>query len=310
MDQSFRLFPEQASNLATDVDRLYLFLWALSAFFTLLIFIMVVYLGLRYRRRSEEMPARTHVSANLEITWTVVPLFIVLGLFTWSSAVYVKMSHIPEDAMNVYIIGKQWMWQAQHPAGPRENNALHVPLGRPVKLTMTSQDVIHSFFIPAFRVKQDVLPGRYSYQWFTPTKVGTYHLFCAEYCGAQHSGMVGTVEVMEEAKYQAWLAGAVGDQPSAAAAGQKLFYQYQCNTCHGERAPTMAGLYLSSVQLSDGRTIVADDNYLRESIVDAPAKLVAGYPPLMPSYRGQLTDEQIVQLLEYIKSLKVPERNY
>jgi len=310
MDQSFRLFPEQASNLANDVDRLYLFLCAMAGFFTLLIFVLVVYLGLRYRRRSEAMPPRSHVGTTLEIVWTVIPLLIVLGLFVWSTAVYVKMSRIPADAMNVYVIGKQWMWKVQHPAGPREINTLHVPLGRPVKLTMTSQDVIHSFFIPAFRVKQDVLPGRYSYQWFTPTKVGEYHLFCAEYCGAQHSGMIGSVVVMEEAKYQAWLAGAPRDEPSAAAAGAKLFTQYQCNTCHGERAPTMAGLYQSKVQLADGRTVVADDDYLRESIVDAPAKLVAGYPPIMPSYRGQLSEEQIAQLIEYVKSLKVPERNY
>jgi cytochrome c oxidase subunit 2 len=256
------------------------------------------------------MPPRSHVSNTLEIVWTIVPLVVVLFIFFWSTAVYVKMSRYPADAMNIYIIGRQWMWKAQHPAGPREINELHIPVGRPVKLTMTSQDVIHSYFIPAFRMKQDVLPGRYSYQWFTPTKVGKYHLFCAEYCGAQHSGMIGTIEVMEEAKYQAWLAGAPRDEPSQAAAGAKLFVQYQCNTCHGERAPTMAALYQSNVQLADGSTVVADDNYLRESIMDAPAKLVAGYPPLMPSYRGQLNEEQVAQLVEYIKSLKVPERNY
>src|SRR5689334_10502905 len=195
MEQTFRLFPEQASSLGRNVDQLYLFLWTLAGFFTLLIFVLVVYLGLRYRRRSEAMPARSSVSITLEIVWTVVPLLIVLGIFFWATAVYVKMSRYPADAMNVYIIGKQWMWKAQHPAGPREINQLHIPLGRPVKLTMTSEDVIHSYFIPAFRTKQDVLPGRYSYQWFTPTKVGTYHLFCAEYCGAQHSGMVGEIVV-------------------------------------------------------------------------------------------------------------------
>jgi cytochrome c oxidase subunit 2 len=310
MDE-FRLFPEQASNLAGEVDALYLFLWALTAFWTGLIFVMIVYLGLKYRRRSEAMPPEVHGSLGLELGWTILPLVIVLGIFGWSAVVYVRMTRMPAGAMEIYVIGKQWMWKAQHPSGAREINELHVPLGRPIKLTMTSQDTIHSYFIPAFRVKQDVLPGRYSYQWFTPTKLGEYRLFCTEYCGTQHSGMIGKVVVMEPAKYEAWLTGAAagGDEPLDRA-GARLFTQYACHTCHGQQAPTMAGLYGSQRQLADGTSVVADDAYLRESILNSPAKLVAGYPPLMPSYRGQLSEEQLVQLIEYIKSLKVPQRNY
>jgi cytochrome c oxidase subunit II len=310
MDQSFRLLPEQASEVAHQVDWLYFYLWAITAFFTLLIFVLVVYLGLKYRRKSEVMPAKVGTDMRLEIAWTIIPLVIVMTIFVWGAGLYVKMSRWPNNAMEVYIVGKQWMWKAQHPSGPREINELHVPVGRPVKLTMTSQDVIHSYYIPAFRVKQDVLPGRYSYQWFTPTKVGEYHLFCAEYCGTLHSGMIGKVVVMEQSAYQSWLSGAVQAQGSTSNAGAKLFADYGCATCHGQQAPTMAGLYGSKVTLADGSTVTADDEYLRESILNASAKIVQGFPPIMPSFRGQLSEEQIVQMIEYIKSLKVPERNY
>jgi cytochrome c oxidase subunit 2 len=310
MDTSFRFLPEQASSVAHQVDWLYYYLWAVTGFFTLLIFVLIVYLGLKYRRRSEAMPAKVGTDMRLELAWTIIPLIISMSIFIWGAGLYVKMSRVPADAMEVYVVGKQWMWKVQHPSGPREINELHVPLGRPVKLTMTSQDVIHSFYIPAFRVKQDVVPGRYSYQWFTPTKVGEYHLFCAEYCGTQHSGMIGRVVVMDQSAYQAWLAGSVPEQGSIATVGGRLFRDYGCATCHGQQAPTMAGLYMSERKFTDGTTGVADDAYLRESILNASAKIVQGYPPIMPSYRGQLTEEQIVQLIEYIKTLKTPERNY
>ena len=305
----FRLFPEQASNLAPQVDYLYYFLWTITVFFTVLFFVLICYLGLKFRRKSEAMPPAVHGPLSLELTWTVIPLVVVLVIFVWSTAVYVRMSRVPADAMEMYVIGRQWMWKVQHPAGPREINEMHVPLGRPIKLTMTSQDVIHSYFIPAFRVKQDVLPGRYSYLWFTPTKLGEYHLFCAEYCGTQHSGMVGKVIVMEPAKYEAWLSGKVQDEPLEQA-GARLFTQYGCATCHGLNAPTMAGLYMTERRLADGTTAVADDQYLRESILNAPAKVVEGYPPIMPSYRGQLSEDQLVQMIQYIKNLKTPQRNY
>ena len=310
MDQSFHILPEQASSYAHQVDWLYYYLWSITGFFTLLIFVLVVYFGLRYRRRSEAMPGKVNSDMRLELTWTFIPLVIAMSIFVWGAGLYVKMSRVPANAMDIYIVGKQWMWKIQHPSGLREINELHVPVGRPIKLTMTSQDVIHSFYIPAFRVKQDVIPGRYSYEWFTPTKVGEYHLFCAEYCGKQHSGMIGKIVVMDEAKYQAWLAGSAAKNRRLAKAGEKLFAQYGCATCHGQQGPTMAGLYGQAQTLADGSKVIADEAYMRESILNAPAKIVAGYPPIMPSYRGQLSEEQMSQLIDYIKSLKTPERNY
>ncbi|CAN5569270.1 cytochrome c oxidase subunit II [soil metagenome] len=309
MNEGFQFMPDQASSVAPQVDHLYYFLIAVTVFFTVLIFVLIVYLGLKYRRKSEAMPPHVHGNMKLEIAWTIVPMILVIVMFVWGASLFVQMSRPPANAMDIYIVGKQWMWFAQHPSGPRENNELHVPVGKPIKLTMASQDVIHSFFIPAFRVKQDVIPGRYSYEWFTPTAVGEYHLFCAEYCGKGHSQMIGKIVVMDEAKYQAWLSGSTGDEPMARA-GERLFSKYSCATCHGQQGPTMAGLYGAQRTLTDGSKVVADDAYLRESILNAPAKLVAGYPPIMPSYRGQLTEEQIAQLIVYIKSLKVPQRNY
>jgi cytochrome c oxidase subunit 2 len=209
--------------------------------------------------------------------------------------------------MEIYVVGKQWMWKIQHPEGVREINELHVPTGRPIKLIMASQDVIHDFFVPAFRIKQDVVPGSYSTEWFIANNPGTYHLFCAQYCGTQHSQMVGSVIVMTPADYQAWLAG-VGPSEPPAASGARLYISYGCATCHGARAPTLAGLYGSDVRVLDQRanrttTVKADETYLRESILFPDAKLVLGYPPIMPSFRGQLTEEQIFDLIAYVKSL-------
>jgi cytochrome c oxidase subunit 2 len=233
-----------------------------------------------------------------------VPFLITMVIFFWGVKVFFQVYRQPSpDAMDVHVVGKQWMWKVRHPEGLREINTLHVPVGRPVKLTMTSQDVIHSFYIPAFRVKQDVVPGRYTYEWFVPTKVGEYHLFCAEYCGAQHSGMIGSVIVMEPAEYQAFLSGTVANVPMVLS-GEKLFSEKQCNTCHGQRAPTLAGVFGRKVTLQDGSTLTADESYLRESILQPNAKMVAGYPPIMPTYQGQLTEEQITELIAYMKSLK------
>jgi len=216
---------------------------------------------------------------------------------------YADMRRPPAaGALEINVTGKQWMWKVQHPGGQREIDELHVPAWRPVKLVMTSQDVIHDFSIPAFRVKQDVLPGSYVTQWFTATKPGEYHLFCAEYCGTMHSGMVGRVVVMPPAEYDAWLAGVTPDEPPAAS-GARLFASLGCAQCHGQNAPTLAGLYGRPVTLADGKTVIADEEYLRESIENPPARIVAGFEPRMPSFRGQLTDEQLGQLVAYIKSL-------
>jgi cytochrome c oxidase subunit 2 len=224
-------------------------------------------------------------------------------MFAWGAKVYVNLERPPADAMVINVVGKQWMWKLQHPEGVREINTLHIPVGRPIKLVMTSQDVIHSFFVPAFRTKQDVLPGRYTTSWFEAKQKGRFHIFCAEYCGTDHSKMIGEVVAMEPAEYQAWLAGTVSDVPPAVA-GEKLFYSYNCQTCHGQRAPTLAGLYNRRVRLADGSTVLADDNYIRESILNPAAKIVAGYPgSLMPTYQGQLTEDQLLELIAYIKSL-------
>ncbi|MDB5329499.1 MAG: cytochrome c oxidase, subunit [Phycisphaerales bacterium] len=303
MDERFRLFPEEASTLARETDHLLYYLLGVSVFFTLLIFVFVVYFALRYRRRSDnEFPPEVPSPLSLEITWSVVPFILMMGMFFWGASLYVQMKRPPANAMQINVVGKQWMWKVQHPNGAREINELHVPTGRTIRLMMASQDVVHSFFIPAFRIKQDVIPGSFVTQWFIATKPGTYHLFCSQYCGTEHSKMVGRVIVLRPEEYEAWLAGAPPDEPPPIAGG-RLFVTYGCVACHSARAPTMAGLYGSRVQLDDGSTTVADDAYLRESIIEPGAKVVAGYPPVMPSYRGQLSEEQLIDLVAYIKSL-------
>jgi cytochrome c oxidase subunit 2 len=302
MDKGFQWWPDQASNFAGRVDALFVFLIGVTTFFTLLIFVMIVFLALKYRRRPGRKPQPVHTSHALELTWTVIPFALTLVMFFWGAGIFIQMQHPPDDAMEIHVMGKQWMWKIQHPTGKREINELHVPRGRPIRLFMTAQDVIHSFYLPAFRVKQDVLPGRYTSQWFIPTRDGEYHLFCAEYCGTDHSRMIGKVVVMEPSAYQAWLAGTPGDD-SPAVAGAKLFTQFQCITCHGQRGPGLQGVYGSRRKFTDGSEQTADENYLRESILNPSAKIVAGYQPLMPTYQGQLTEEQVMQLIAYIKSL-------
>jgi cytochrome c oxidase subunit 2 len=306
----FPLFPEVASTIASGVDLLYFFLTAVTVFFSTLIFASIFYFAVKYRRRPGLVPEQidaehSHQGYGLEIAWSVVPFLITLVMFTWGSSLYIANSRIPDQAMEIYVVGKQWMWKIQHPSGRSEINELHVPLGQPVKLTMASQDVIHSFFIPAFRVKQDVVPGRYTSMWFEPTKPGEYHLFCAEYCGAYHSGMIGRVVVMQPADFQKWLGGATEDSPVRN--GEKLFTAFDCVNCHASgarrRGPQLAGLYGSEVLLESGATAKFDENYIRESIVNPNAKVVRGYPAVMPTYRGQLSEEQILQLIAYIRSL-------
>jgi cytochrome c oxidase subunit II len=305
VDERFRLHPEQASSFASDTDSLYFFLTAVSAFFTLLIFVSIVYCAIKYRRRpgDESAPRPILGSLGLEVMWSVVPFIFAMIFFFWGARTYFKIARPPANAMEIYVVGKQWMWKMQHPNGTREINALHVPLGQPVKLIMSSQDVIHSYFIPAFRVKQDVVPGRYTVLWFNATKVGEFHLFCAEYCGTQHSGMVGKVIVMEPQEYEAWLSGTVPDEPLVVG-GQRLFQSLGCLTCHGAQAPTMAGLFGSNVELENGGRVVADEHYLRRSIMDSTADIVKGYKPIMPSFRGQVSEEQLASLIAYIKALR------
>jgi len=291
--------------MADRVDHLYFFMLGLTAFFTLLIFVLIVYFALKYRRRSENdpLPATTAHNIPLEITWTVIPSIIVFCVFVWGARIYVDQFNPPDDAMEIFVVGKQWMWKIQHPQGKREINELHVPVGRAIRLTLSSEDVIHDFFIPDFRMKHDVLPRRYTSEWFQANQIGSFHIFCSQYCGTDHARMIGTVTVMDPAKYQQWLTGATPDE-SPVESGRKLFAQFACNTCHGQRAPTLAGLYGTPVKLADGRVVVADENYLRDSILNAPQTLVAVYPTIMPSYRGQLSEDQLNHLIAYIKSLK------
>ncbi len=309
MWKNFPLFPERASALAWQVDGLYFLLIAVSAFFTLLIFVLIFVFAVKYRRSVHPHPVQIEGSLPLELTWTLIPLGICMIFFAWGSLIYFQEARPPKGAMEVYVVGKQWMWKFEHETGQREINQLHIPVGADIKMVMSSQDVIHSFFVPAFRIKADVLPGRFTSTWFHTTKVGTYHLFCSQYCGTDHSGMIGQVIVMEPYAYQAWL-GSNGATGNLAESGQQLFQRLGCATCHRfdtqGRGPNLAGLYNKQVMLDDGRTVVADENYLRESILNPGAKIVAGFRPIMPTYQGQVSEESLMALVAYLKSLSQP----
>jgi cytochrome c oxidase subunit 2 len=312
MWKNLPLFPERASALAWQVDGLYFLLLGVSAFFTLLIFALILVFALKYRRSVHPHAVQIEGSLPLELAWTLIPLGICMIFFAWGSLIYFQEARPPKGAMEVYVVGKQWMWKFEHETGQREINQLHVPIGRDVRLVMSSQDVIHDFFVPAFRVKADVLPGRFTELWFRPTKTGTYHLFCSQYCGTDHSRMIGQVIVMEPVAFQAWLSaeGATGTLPEN---GQQLFQQLGCATCHRfdtqGRGPNLTGVFGKAVLLDDGRTVVADENYVRESILNPGAKIVSGFKPIMPSFQGQVSEESLMALVAYIKSLAQPQPN-
>ncbi len=297
----------QASTIAPQIDALFWFLLIGSVIISGIIAVALLVFSIRYRRRSpDEVPVQTEGALKLELTWTFLPLFLSVIVFLWGAILYVRMSRPEPGALEIFVQGRQWMWKAQQPNGQWENNELHVPINQPVTLNMTSIDVIHDFYIPAFRTKQDVLPGRYTTLAFTATKPGVYNLFCAEYCGAFHSGMIGTVTVMEPREYEQWLAGPT-NQESPAASGQRLFQDLGCSTCHqedeGGRGPNLIGLYGQQEQLADGSTIQVDDTYIRESILFPQRKIVAGYEGIMPTYQGQVDETQLLQLIAYIRSL-------
>ncbi len=306
MWENLPLFPAQASTLASKTDALLFFLLAVTSFFTVLIFLLILVFAIKYRRSRHPKAVQIHGNDSLELVWTFIPLVIALFIFVWGATVYFSYASVPKDAIQIYGVGKQWMWKFQHADGQREINQLHVPVGRNVAVTLISQDVIHSFFVPAFRVKMDVLPNRYRTTWFHATRAGTYHLFCAEYCGTMHSGMIGEVVVMEPGDYERWLT--QNGEGSLASSGEKLFRHYGCISCHradtGQRGPDLAGLYGKQVFLSDGRSLIADENYIRESILEPKAKIVAGFQPIMPTFQGQVTEDAMNELVAYIKSLK------
>jgi cytochrome c oxidase subunit 2 len=320
MFSGFQFFPTQASTLASEVDNLYLGVLAITAFFAIVVVIFVVYFSLKYRDDTgEKVGAPITGSMPLELGWSIIPFFIAIGIFVWASIVFFHIVRAPDQTMEVYSTGKRWMWRFQHVDGQREINELHVPMGRNVKIIFTSEDVLHDLFIPAFRVKADAVPGRYSAIWFNATKVGQYHLFCAEYCGTRHSGMIGTVYVMEPNDYEAWLSSAANGSLSTTTGvtslrqqGASLFTQLSCGTCHTAdgtgRGPSLVGVYGSRIALADGTTVTADEDYLRESILTSQRKTVAGYQQLMPTFQGIVTEEDLASLIEYIKSMQPPPR--
>lgn len=298
--------------MAPRVDALFFFLVGVSAFFVALIFVMIVFYAIKYRRRTEnDRPQPIEGNVWLEVFWSVIPLGLTMVMFAWGVIIFFDISNPPNNALEISVVGRQWMWKAQHPEGQSEINELHVPLGQPVKLTMTSEDVIHDFFLPAFRVKQDVLPGRYTTLWFQATRAGEYPLYCAEYCGTQHSGMIGRIVVLEPTEFQNWLSGGATGM-SMAALGESLFERFGCQTCHRAggtiQGPSLAGVFGRTVKLEDGTTVTIDEDYIRESIVDPRAKIAAGYQPIMPTFKGLISEEGILQLIAYIKSLSAPER--
>ena len=309
---NFPLLPVEASTTASQVDALFFTLVGISLFFGGIITIGLVYFNIRYRKNSKASRANArHEHLGLELMWSFIPLGISMMVFVWASKVYFDMHVAPPNSEVIYVVAKQWMWKIQHPQGNREINELHIPVGKPIKLVMTSQDVIHSFFVPAFRVKQDVLPDRYTTEWFQATRTGQYHLFCAEYCGTSHASMGGTVYVMDPADYERWLAGAITPGVSMVSSGEQVFRQFGCATCHKQdaqaRGPSLHDLFGSKVLLQGGQTIVADQEYIRESILDPTAKVTAGYKPIMPTFKQQINQEQMNQLIEYIKSLGNPK---
>ena len=307
----FPLFPEQASTMAPRIDQLYYFLLGVSVFFATLILILIVAFAIKYRRRSDdEQPQPITGNLGLEIVWTVVPLSLTLVMFVWGARLYFITFYPPSDALEINVVAKQWMWKVQHAEGRSEIDELHIPTGRPVKLIMTSQDVIHDFFVPAFRVKNDVLPGRYTTLWFEATKPGAYRLFCSQYCGTQHSGMIGHIIALEPTEFQTWLSGGAAAVPMATA-GENLFRKLGCISCHAAndtgRGPSLAGLLGKAVRLQSGATVTADENYIRESILEPQAKIVAGYPSIMPTFKGLISEDGIMQIIAYLKSLKREE---
>ena len=301
------LFPAEASGIAPYVDALYFFLVLMTIVGTTLVAVLLLVFSIRYRREKNPVATQVEGSTLLEATWTIIPLAIFLLTFVWGALLYFRIYDPPANAMNIYIVGKQWMWKAEHPGGQHEINALHVPTGKPIQLTMISQYVFHSFSIPDFRIKREVIPGRYSTVWFEPTQVGTYHLFCTQYCGTQHSGMIGEVTVMTPADYKKWLEQSNSGQ-SLAQNGERLFASMGCNSCHNgtaaARGPSLAGVYGSKLTLTDGRQILVDDAYLRNAILNPSEHVTAGFAPIMPTYQGQISEDGLIDLVEFIKNMQ------
>jgi cytochrome c oxidase subunit II len=308
MSSLFQLIPEQASTMAPKVDQLYWFIIGVTAFFGILTSVMVVYFAVKYRT-NDPLAVGSPITGSipLELAWSVIPFLISIVIFVWASQVFFDLYRPPDQTLDIYATGKRWMWKFQHLDGKAEINELHVPVGRPVKVTFTSEDVLHSLYFPSFRTKADAVPGRYSSVWFDATKVGVYDIFCAEYCGTRHSGMIGKVHVMEPADYQAWLSGG-GGGGTLAQRGERLFSELACNTCHigdgSGRGPSLHNKFGTQEQLVNGSVVHIDESYVRESILRPQMKVVAGFQPLMPTFQGLVNEESVMALIEYVKSLQ------
>lgn len=300
------LFPAEASTIAPWMDALYFFLLAMTVFGVVLVGSLLIGFSLLYRK--EKSPVATHIEGStlLEATWTIIPLAIFLVCFVWGALLYFRIYNPPVNAMNIYVVGKQWMWKAEHPGGQHEINALHVPMGKPVQLTMISQDVFHSFSIPDFRVKREVIPGRYSTVWFEATAPGKYHIFCTQYCGTQHSRMIGEVTVLTPDDYDKWTRESTSGM-SLAQNGERLFASMGCNSCHSgtaaARGPSLAGVYGSKLTLTNGSQVLVNDAYLRDSILNPSQHVTAGFAPIMPTYQGQISEDGLIDLVEFIKTI-------
>ncbi|HEU6448092.1 MAG TPA: cytochrome c oxidase subunit II [Verrucomicrobiae bacterium] len=304
---NFPLFPRQASTTAELTDHLFYFLMGLSVLVIIVVFFPMIVFLFKYRRgkkANREIPSWN--TNKIEFTWAAIPTLIAMGLFGWGADVYFYEEVPPPDTLQINVIGKQWMWKIQHQEGISEINELHLPVDRAIKITLGSEDVIHSLFIPAFRIKQDAVPGRFTTEWFQPDRIGQYHFFCSEYCGANHAEMQGTVYVMSQRDYQNWLA-ANRPKDTLAQSGGKLFRQLGCSGCHvnsnAVHAPPLEGLYGRLVPLSDDTFVRADDKYIRDSIVLPKSQVVAGYQPVMPTYQGHISEENLLKIIAYIKSI-------
>ena len=303
---SSALFPAEASTIAPYTDALYFFLLTITVIGMVLVGALLLFFSVRYRKERHPEAVQIEGSTLLEATWTIIPLALFLVTFVWGAILYFRIYNPPTNAMNIYIVGKQWMWKAEHPGGQHEINALHVPTGRPVQLTMISQDVFHSFSIPDFRVKREVIPGRYTTVWFNATTPGTYHIFCTQYCGTLHSAMIGEVTAMSPEDYEAWTKGSTSGM-SLSQNGERIFASMGCNSCHSgsaaARGPNLAGVYGTKLRLADGSQVLVNDAYLRDAILNPSAHVTAGFAPIMPTYQGQVSEDGLIDLVEYIKSL-------
>lgn len=312
MSPDFHLLPQDAAVSATRLDSLALCLLLATGIVALVLLAMMIGFAIRYRAGSnaDRSGARSQ-GRRLEIAWTVIPLLIFFGLYAWGAVDYIALYRPDPAATPIFVVAKQWMWTAEHRNGRREVGQLHLPLGRPVRMVMTSQDAIHSFFVPAFRIKQDVVPGRYTSIAFTPSRAGEYQLFCAEYCGTDHAVMTGKVVVLPPAEFGRWLAEGPR-QPGMAARGFELYRRYGCSGCHDAgssvHAPSLERLLGRRVHLQDGRELTADEAYVRDSILEPRKDVVAGYAPIMPSFAGQVGEEDLLAIIEYIRETGHDER--